>query len=106
MREQTGGALFTEIENDGRFSRIKKILLTSNLTQADTINAINLVKLDHFLERTSEKEVLVQVVKELLTAYIVKYEFKHERFESIIDPATLYRLLKAYNSPTTLGYLG
>ena len=94
MPGTSGIELLTNIQEDGRFSGIKKILLTGLATQADTIYAINHAKLNNYLEKVWSKDKLVQMVKELLTEFIIEQDFAYEEYHEIIDSATLYRLVK------------
>lgn len=94
MPGKSGIELLTEIQDDGRFAGVKKILLTGLATQADTIYAINHAKLNNYLEKVWDKDKLVQMVKELLTEFIVEQGFAYDEYNEIIDAPTLYRLVK------------
>ncbi len=93
MPGKSGIDLLIEIQKDNRFAGTKKILLTGLATQKDTINAINHAKLDNYLEKVWDKQKLVQMVKELLTEYIIEKGFDYSDYNNIIDPTTLYRLI-------------
>jgi len=94
MPEKSGVELLTEVAKDNRFLGTKKLLLTGLATQADTIQAINNAKLDNFLEKVWDPKELLQMVKELITEYIVEKGIDYEEYIEKLDAPTLYRLLK------------
>lgn len=95
MPEKSGVELLTEVTKDNRFIGTKKLLLTGLATQADTIQAINNAKLDNFLEKVWDPKELLQMVKELITEYIVEKGIDYEEYIEKLDAPTLYRLLKS-----------
>lgn len=95
MPEKSGVELLTEVAMDNRFLGTKKLLLTGLATQADTIQAINNAKLDNFLEKVWDPKELLQMVKELITEYIVEKGIDYEEYIEKLDAPTLYRLLKS-----------
>lgn len=95
MPEKSGVELLTEVAMDNRFLGTKKLLLTGLATQADTIQAINNAKLDNFLEKVWDPKELVQMVKELITEYIVEKGIDYEEYIGKLDAPTLYRLLQS-----------
>jgi len=95
MPEKSGVELLTEVAKDNRFIGTKKLLLTGLATQADTIQAINNAKLDNFLEKVWDPKELLQMVKELITEYIVEKGIDYEDYIEKLDAPTLYRLLKS-----------
>lgn len=94
MPGKSGIELLIDIQKNNNFVGTKKILLTGLATQKDTINAINNAKLDNYLEKVWDKQKLVQMVKELLTEYIIERGFDYTDYNDILDPATLYRLIQ------------
>lgn len=95
MPEKSGVELLTEVAMDSRFLGTKKLLLTGLATQADTIEAINNAKLDNYLEKVWDPKKLLQMVKELLTEYIIEKGIDYEEYIEKLDAPTLYRLLKS-----------
>lgn len=93
MPEKSGVELLTEVEHDTRFLGTKKLLLTGLATQADTIRAINNAKLDHFLEKVWNPKELLQMVKELITEFIIEKGIDYEPYLEKLDANTLYRML-------------
>jgi two-component system chemotaxis response regulator CheY len=94
MPEKSGVELLTEVAMDNRFVGTKKLLLTGLATQADTIEAINKAKLDNFLAKVWDPKQLLQMVKELLTEYIIEKGIDYEEYMEKLDAPTLYRLLR------------
>ncbi|MFQ3176677.1 MAG: two-component system chemotaxis response regulator CheY [Psychromonas sp.] len=95
MPEKSGVELLTEVAMDHRFAGTKKLLLTGLATQADTIQAINNAKLDNFLAKVWDPKELLQMVKELITEYIIEKGIDYEEYIEKLDAPTLYRLLKS-----------
>ncbi|ABM04079.1 CheY-like chemotaxis protein, response regulator receiver [Psychromonas ingrahamii 37] len=95
MPEKSGVELLTEVAMDNRFLGTKKLLLTGLATQADTIDAINNAKIDNFLEKVWDPKQLLQMVKKLLTEYIIEKGIGYEEYIEKLDAPTLYRLLKS-----------
>ncbi|WP_372881115.1 response regulator [Psychromonas sp.] len=93
MPEKSGVELLTEVAQDSRFLGTKKLLLTGLATQADTIRAINNAKLDNFLEKVWDPNELLQMVKELVTEFILEKGIDYEPFIEKLDSTTLYRML-------------
>lgn len=94
MPEKSGVELLTEVAADHRFLGVKKLLLPGKATQADTINAINHAKVDRILEKMWEPQSLIQMVKELLTEFILEKGIDYEPYVKKLDATTLYRLHK------------
>lgn len=94
MPDKSGVQLLSEVEIDYRFLGTKKLLLTGLATQADTIKAINDAQIDNFLEKVWDPKELLQMVKELLTEYIVERGIDYQDYIEKLDATTLYRLLK------------
>lgn len=94
MPEQSGVDLLTEVALDARFLGTKKLLLTGLATQGDTIKAVNNAKIDNFVEKVWDPEELLQIVKTLLTEYVVERGIDYQPYADKLDAPTLYRLLK------------
>ena len=71
MPGEQGTDLLRKITTDGRFNKTRKVLLTGQATHADTINAINEGGIDNYVEKPWQPEHLLNVVKRLLTLYIL-----------------------------------
>ncbi|WP_435234196.1 response regulator [Psychromonas sp. PT13] len=93
MPGMSGVDLLTEVECDPRFIGTKKLLLTGLATQADTIRAINEAKLDYFLEKVWDPQELLQMVKELVTEYIIEQGIDYKQYQNKLDGPTIKRLI-------------
>ena len=94
MSGKLGVELLTDVQNDLRFVKTKKILLTGHATHVELVTAINQAKINHFLEKNGNEAELVQCVKEQLTKYIIDKGIDHLDYNEVIDAPTLYRLTK------------
>jgi len=93
MPGMSGVDLLTEVECDPRFIGTKKLLLTGLATQADTIRAINQAKLDYFLEKVWDPQELLQMVKELITEFIIEQGIDYKKYIKKLDTQTINRLV-------------
>lgn len=94
MPGKNGVDFFVGLNQDGRFSQVKKLLLTGLATQEDTIKAINEAHIDHYIEKPWTLKNLQYTVKVLLTQYICNSGLDYEDYMEIIDQETLYRELR------------
>jgi len=94
MPGKNGIEFLIEINKDGRFDATKKILLTGMATHQDTITAINNANIHRYIEKPWKTEELVQICRELLTAYLLDTGTDYEPFMPIIDQGLLYEHLR------------
>ena len=94
MPHNTGVDLLKKINLDRRFSGTRKILLTGLATHQDTIEAINLARLDNYIEKPWDKASLLKIVKSLLTRFMIEKGIDYKEYLDIVDSETLYQLLK------------
>jgi len=94
MPGKNGVEFLTELHDDDRFKFTKKILLTGLATHADTIRAINQAAIDRYIEKPWQTRMLIQYVKELLTAFVLQKGIPYEDLLPYLDKPTLYELLK------------
>lgn len=94
MPQNSGVEFLKQVKEDGRFSNTRKILLTGQATHQDTIEAINKAGLDNYIEKPWDKASLHQVIKVLLTKYMIAAGLDYKQFTAVIDSTTLYELLK------------
>ena len=95
MPGKNGVEYLTEVKNDERFLKTKKILLTGLATHKDTIEAINNAGIDQYLEKPWDGDHLIKVVKELVTKFILSVGLDYKELMEIIDQETLYDSLKS-----------
>lgn len=94
MPGKNGVDFLIELNKDSRFARIKKLLLTGLATQQDTIQAINQAQLDRYIEKPWAAESLIQVMKVLLTEFVVSAGMDYSDAMDILDQPTLYKFLR------------
>ncbi len=70
MPGTTGVDFLVEVERFGLADGAKKMLLTGQAGLQDTVKAVNLGHLDFYLAKPWTREILVESVKGLLTAFI------------------------------------
>jgi two-component system chemotaxis response regulator CheY len=85
MPGKNGVQLLTEINEDSRFKDTKKILLTGLATHEDTIHAINQAHIQRYIEKPWDKITLLEIVKELLTRYVLEKGLDQENVKPILD---------------------
>lgn len=94
MPGKTGVELLTDLSEDMRFQGTKKILLTGQATQKDTIHAINQASIDHYFEKPWDSKALIEEVKKLLTQFIFEKGLDYQDFREILHPETMFKYLK------------
>ena len=94
MPGKNGVDFLIELNKDSRFARTKKLLLTGLATQQDTIQAINQAQLDRYIEKPWAAESLIQVLKVLLTEFVVGAGMDYSNAMEILDQQTLYKFLR------------
>ena len=94
MPGKNGVDFLIELNKDSRFARTKKLLLTGLATQQDTIQAINQAQLDRYIEKPWAAESLIQVLKVLLTEFVVGAGMDYSNAMEILDQPTLYKFLR------------
>jgi CheY-like chemotaxis protein len=67
----SGVDFLVELREDPRTRDARAVLVTGQADQADTIRAVNLAGLDHYIAKPWGQEQLVAVVREQLTAYVL-----------------------------------
>ncbi len=66
MPGENGVDFLSRLNQDARFKRIPRILLTGLASHQDTIKAINEAKIDYYLEKPWNSDELVSAVRKLL----------------------------------------
>lgn len=94
MLGESGTDLLGKITADRRFAKTRKVLLTGQATHADTINAINDGQIDNYIEKPWQPERLLNIVKRLLTLYILDSGIDYKPYMPILDNATLFSKLR------------
>jgi two-component system chemotaxis response regulator CheY len=91
----TGVDFMIQLEADEKYQGIRKVLLTGQADQQDTIRAINTGGLDHYIAKPWQSETLQAIVREQITEYILDQDIDPIPFLSLLsDPRLLDRIAK------------
>ena len=82
---ESGVDFLTRLEAVPGSKKIRKVLITGQADQADTIKAINYAGLDHYIAKPWQVEELHVVVKEQLTEYVLQNEDDLLPYVEILD---------------------
>lgn len=85
----TGVEFLIELEAEPNHQGIRKVLVTGQADQQDTIRAINTGGLDHYVAKPWQAEVLQTIVKEQLTEFILSQDLDPIPFLSMLDDSRL-----------------
>lgn len=69
---RTGVDMLVEMSSDERTAGARKVLVTGQADQADTVRAVNNAGLDHYIAKPWQGENLREVVRTQLTDYVVE----------------------------------
>lgn len=94
MPGKSGVELLTQLQTDGRFPHLKKILLTGQATHKDTIQAINQAHIDFYFEKPWQPEKLQAMVRKLLTDYLFESGLYDKSYRTFADGESLLNHLK------------
>jgi two-component system chemotaxis response regulator CheY len=94
MPGMNGIDFLIDLNQDERFRKIRKMLLTGLATHKDTINAINDADIDFYIEKPWEKVALLGAIKKLVTRYVVDEGMDYKDLTGIIDPVSLYKAIR------------
>lgn len=68
-----GVELLVEMQNNEMTVQTRKVLITGQAGLQETVRAVNEADLKHYIAKPWEKEELLEIVKELLTDYVVAH---------------------------------
>ncbi|CAM2764050.1 response regulator [Actinomyces slackii] len=68
---RTGVDMLVEMRGDERTAAARKVLVTGQADQADTIRAVNEAGLDHYIAKPWRPEQLHEVVRTQLTSFVL-----------------------------------
>ncbi len=69
---KTGVDFLVELASDERFADARTVMVTGQADQEDTIRALNVAGLDHYIAKPWQPEDLVAVVRDQLTTYVLQ----------------------------------
>lgn len=75
----------------------RKLLLTAQAGHEDTIRAINLGSLDHYVTKPWQPEALRAVIRDQLTSYVIERGLDPMRYLAVLDTTRLAEALRRSN---------
>lgn len=93
MPQKSGIEFLSNINDDERFIKTKKILLTGQATHKETIDAINNAHIEKYFEKPWNSNNLIETVKILLTEYILSEGIDYSKYMRILHQSTLLNKL-------------
>lgn len=94
MPGMNGVDFMAQLAADTRFPHLKKILLTGQATQKDTIEAVNKAKIDYYLEKPWNAKELEDVTRLQLSNYLFDSGRFSMEYRSLITPSVLMERLQ------------
>ena len=94
MPNKSGIDFLSEVANDDRFEKIPRVLITGQASHSDTINAINNASINSYISKPWSVEKLHDIVKKIITDWVVDNDLNHQDFEGLIDPEVLFNRIK------------
>jgi len=95
MPGENGVDFLARLASDRRFPHLKKVLLTGQATQKDTIDAINKAKIDFYFEKPWQPEPLQNVCRRLLSEYLFDTGLFSREYQPFVSPDVLLARLQA-----------
>lgn len=94
----TGVDFLVTTARDERTKHTRRVLVTGQANHEDTIRAINLARLDHYIAKPWDGDDLRQVVQDQLTEYVLRNDVDPLPYLSLIDPARAMDALRTRGS--------
>lgn len=98
MPGTTGVELLSKLERAGRHPHLRKILLTGQATQADTIAAINEARVDSYVAKPWDVDALLDIVKLQLTGFVFAAGIEHQPYLPVLDQAQVLEHLHRHGA--------
>ena len=90
----SGVDFLVELRTDPRHGHCRKVLVTGQADQDDTIRAVNRADLDHYVAKPWEAEDLRSLVRDLLTSYVLEQDIDPLPFLKTLDAARIMPALR------------
>jgi response regulator RpfG family c-di-GMP phosphodiesterase len=94
MPGDKGIDLLIEMQKDPWTEHTRKILITGQAGLEDTIQAVNLARLNRYIAKPWNPQQLREVVREELTLYVIAHEKDLLRFMPVLDQAKLQEAIR------------
>ncbi|MCU0791293.1 MAG: response regulator [Opitutaceae bacterium] len=95
MPGTTGTDFLIALNNSPTTRHTRKILLTAQAGHEDTIRALNLGGLDHYIAKPWQPDVLRKVVLDQLTSYVIERQLDPLPYLSTLDTTRLAEALRS-----------
>lgn len=90
---QTGVDLLVELHADDDTAGVRKVLVTGQADQDDTIRAVNEAGLHHYIAKPWDPEDLLSVVRDQLTGFVIDQDLDPLPHLAVLDAARVMPLL-------------
>jgi two-component system, OmpR family, phosphate regulon response regulator PhoB len=91
----TGVDFLVQLLDDDRTDGARKVLVTGQADQQDTIRAVNEAGLDHYIAKPWDPDELRQVVRTELTEHVLEYRLDPLPHLRVLDAARVMPLVRA-----------
>jgi len=91
---ESGVDFLSKIAEIPEYRHVRKILLTGQAGQQDTIRAINQAGLNHYFAKPWDPLELVATVRQQLTAFVIGQDIDPLPFLAILDPEPLLEKIR------------
>jgi response regulator RpfG family c-di-GMP phosphodiesterase len=91
----TGVDFLVQLLDDDRTVAARKVLVTGQADQQDTIRAVNEAGLDHYIAKPWDPDQLRQVVRQQLTEHVLEHRIDPLPHLRVLDAARVMPLVRA-----------
>jgi len=95
-----GVELLVEMQNNEATSKTRKVLITGQAGLKETVRAVNEADLKHYISKPWQKEELVDIVRELLTDYVLRNVKNPLPFMQVLDSERIAEFIRKGGGPT------
>jgi two-component system chemotaxis response regulator CheY len=95
MPNQNGIEFLSELSKNDSLIHVRKVLITGQASHQDTINAINKASIDYYVGKPWVVKNLHEVVRRMITGWILDNNLNYHEYEAFIDTDVLFRRVKA-----------
>ena len=85
MPGETGVELLVSMERSSTAGSARKVLLTGQAGHEDTVEAINLARLDYYISKPWTGEHLQEIVRKLLTEFVLEHCTDPMSYMAVLD---------------------
>lgn len=102
MPEETGVEFMVRLQKRREYKNSEKMLLTGQAGLLDTVKAVNEADLNYYLAKPWKSQELQEIVKKLLTDYVISNTTNLLRYFSTLDAERLSESLRSSKSITDM----